>query len=374
MRLVSDVKHLTVADPDAEEEDAVEDVVSPERLKAEREADGSFSDDSERSMSEGDVSLAESDISESNDPEHEEEGQAAPFGARIRNSLSSLGGFLPNLLRSPTKESAALSEEAEEEEDIVDLATSKGGATGVHLAVKTEPVEEDAHEEIHFQTDSEDQDEDDSASELEASDNDIHHEAEASEEMVANQLEDVLDVPEQDEPSGSDDEDVHTPTEAEAAHVDIKDAQAIYAEAADKVSPPEYFDKDIKPNATPTQPRRLVCSFSSLIKSALMSVIWQNAFMTPQVARPNFPRLAAGRKSVAVGNPTGATGDMSWLPGRVPVSAQPVESEEEVVEDAPEDVVEEVQAAPPVINKAVQGLALEEKVCETLHPMPFCCI
>ena len=120
---MSDVKQLTVADPDAEEEDAVEDAVSPERLKAEREADGSFSDDSERSMSqasersmsEGDVSIAESDISESNDAE-EEEGEPAPLGARIRNSLSSLSGFLPNLLRSPTKESVALPEEAEEEE------------------------------------------------------------------------------------------------------------------------------------------------------------------------------------------------------------------------------------------------------------------
>lgn len=101
------------------------------------------------------------------------------------------------------------------------------------------------------------------------------------------------------------------------------------------------------------------------MKAILIIILWQNAFMTPQVSRPNFPRLAAGRKSVAVGNPTGTTGDMSWLPGRVPVSAQPVESdeEEEAVEDAPEEeVAEEVQAAPSVINKAVQELAFEEKV------------
>ncbi|KAF8607157.1 hypothetical protein BDV93DRAFT_603806 [Ceratobasidium sp. AG-I] len=361
VRLASNVDGLTVADPDAEEEDAVEDAVSPERLRAEREADGSFSDDSERSMSraseqsvsEGDVSLAESeesDISElnANDPDEEEEEQVAPFGARIRNSLSSLGGFLPNLLRSPTKESVALSEEVEEEEDIVDHATAKGEATEGHRAVKTEVVEEehDAHEEIHFPTDSEDEEnEDDSASELDADDNDTHHEAEASEEMVATQLGDAVDTPEQDEPSGSDEEDVHTPTEAESAHVDIKEEQALY-EAADKVSSTGYFDKDVKPGATPTQSRRL------------------NAFMTPQAPRSNFPRLAAGRKSVAAGNPTGATGDMSWLPGRVPVSAQLVESdeEEEAVEDASEEeVVEEIEAAPPVVSKAVQELAFEEK-------------
>lgn len=266
VRLASNVNDLTVADPDAEEEDAVEDVVSPERLKAEREADGSFSDDSERSMSqasersmsEGDVSLAESeesDISElnSNDPDEEEE-QAAPFGTRIRNSLSSLGGFLPNLLRSPTKESVALSDEAEEEEDIVDHATAKEDAANGPLAVKAEPVEEeDAHAEIHFPTDSEDgASEDDSTNEFDASDNDIHHEA------VATQLGDALDVPEQEEPSGSDEEDVHTPTETEAAHVDIKEDQAIY-EATDKVSSTGYFENDIKPGATPAQSRRLVC-------------------------------------------------------------------------------------------------------------------
>ncbi|KAG8683312.1 hypothetical protein FRC11_013705, partial [Ceratobasidium sp. 423] len=148
VRLASDVNYLTVQDPDADEEDSVEDTVSPERPAVQRAADGSFSDESDHAMnqssdnsvSEGDVSV-ESDISDVNE---EQEQESTPIGSRIRHSLTALGNFLPNLLRTP-----AAAEDSEE----VDIVDQKAEASGV----KAEPDEE---EPLHF-TDSEDEDEDD---------------------------------------------------------------------------------------------------------------------------------------------------------------------------------------------------------------------
>ncbi|QRV84732.1 FHA domain protein [Ceratobasidium sp. AG-Ba] len=228
-RLASEVGHLSVDDADAEEEDAVEAVVSPARRKSDHGANGSFSDDSERSMSEGDVSI-ESDISEEHEPEEKS-------SSRLHTTLSFLGG----LLRSPTKKKV---EDAEEEEDIVDLAVTS----------KTRPS---------VWTDS-DNEEDDS--------------------------DDEVDAPEVEAPSASEEDDVHTPTEAETTTVDVHGVNGVKSEPAD------YFEDKAQVESTPVQPRRL------------------NVFMTPQVARPNFPRLAAGRKSVAVATPGSAVGDVSWLP------------------------------------------------------------
>jgi hypothetical protein len=161
VRLSSDVDRLTVQDPDADEEEAVEAVVSPQRPSVEQAADGSFSDESERSMSqtsdqsvsEGDISV-ESDISDSHaheEPEHDQESKDVPLGSRIRHSLSTLGNLLPNLLKS-SAENATLPDEVEEEVDIVDQGVP---------TVKAEPVDEDDdHEELHFPSDSEDEDED----------------------------------------------------------------------------------------------------------------------------------------------------------------------------------------------------------------------
>ncbi|KAG9090736.1 hypothetical protein FRC06_000896 [Ceratobasidium sp. 370] len=306
--LASEVKQLSVEDAEAEEEDAVEAAVSPARPRTDREANGSFSDDSERSMSEGDISLAgseESDISE----EHEQEEKSAPLGARIQTSLSSLGSFLPGLLRSPSK----AVEEAEVEEDIVDQVASKNHASGPSV-VKVEPEEEeDVHEVLRFGSDSDNEDEPD--------------------EFETNEL---ADTPEPEEASGSDEEDVCTPTELEAAQVDVRDGRTVKNEPAD------YFEDKVE--STPIQPRRL------------------NVFMTPQVARPNFPRLAAGRKSVAVATPGSAVGDVSWLPGRVPVSTQHVDSdEEEETELVLEEVVEEAPVVLAEAKKHVHELGFEEK-------------
>ncbi|CAE6447553.1 unnamed protein product [Rhizoctonia solani] len=254
VRLASDVDRLNVQDPDADEEDTVETVVSPERPGTQRVAEGSFSDESDHAMnqssdnsvSEGDVSV-ESDISEVNE---EQEQESTPIGSRIRHSLTALGSFLPNLLRTPAGEAAA---EDSEEVDIVDQR------------VKAEPTEE---EPLHF-TDSEDEDE----------------------------------AEDEDAPADS----VPTPFEPESSPVHTGEP----AEAMVKVE------------ETPVQPRRL------------------NAFMTPQVSRPNFGRVPIGRKSVALGAQTGETGDMNWLPSRVPASTQEIESEEEEDHESPEEPVDE---------------------------------
>ncbi|QRV98779.1 FHA domain protein [Ceratobasidium sp. AG-Ba] len=296
-RLASEVGHLSVDDADAEEEDAVEAVVSPARRKSDHGANGSFSDDSERSMSEGDVSI-ESDISEEHEPEEKS-------SSRLHTTLSFLGG----LLRSPTKKKV---EDAEEEEDIVDLAVTSKTRTS-EPPVKVEPEEEeDAHEVLRFGTDS-DNEEDDS--------------------------DDEVDAPEVEAPSASEEDDVHTPTEAETTTVDVHGVNGVKSEPAD------YFEDKAQVESTPVQPRRL------------------NVFMTPQVARPNFPRLAAGRKSVAVATPGSAVGDVSWLPGRVPVSTQHVDSDEEEQEDT-KPVEEEKEFKDEEVSldvKSVPELGFEER-------------
>ncbi|QRW13328.1 FHA domain protein [Ceratobasidium sp. AG-Ba] len=295
--LASEVGHLSVEDADAEEEDAVEAAVSPARRKSDHGANGSFSDDSERSMSEGDVSI-ESDISEEHEPEEKS-------GSRLHTTLSFLGG----LLRSPTKKKV---EDAVEEEDIVDLAVTSKTRTS-EPPVKVEPEEEeDAHEVLRFGTDS-DNEEDDS--------------------------DDEVDAPEVEAPSASEEDDVHTPTEAETTTVDVHGANGVKSEPAD------YFEDKAQVESTPVQPRRL------------------NVFMTPQVARPNFPRLAGGRKSVAVATPGSAVGDVSWLPGRVPVSTQHVDSDEEEQEDTkPVEEEKEVEDEEvPLDVKSVPELGFEER-------------
>ncbi|KAG8737060.1 hypothetical protein FRC10_008611 [Ceratobasidium sp. 414] len=309
LHLASEVRQLAVEDAEAEEEDAVEAAVSPVRPRTDHGANGSFSDDSERSLSDGDVSLAESEESDISE-EHEQEEIGTPLGARIQNSISSLGSFLPSLLRSPAK----AVDEAEVEEDIVDQVAPKNRASGPSV-VKVEPEEEeDAHEVLRFGSDSDNEEELD--------------EPEANKELGG--------TPEPEEPSGSDEDDVYTPTELEAARVDVRDGQTV------KDEPAGYFEDEVE--STPIQPRRL-----------------QNVFMTPQVTRPNFPRLAAGRKSVAVATPGSAVGDVSWLPGRVPVSTQHVDSdEEEETEFVQEEAVEEVPVT-AVESKHVPELGFEEK-------------
>ncbi|KAG8679759.1 hypothetical protein FRC09_018743, partial [Ceratobasidium sp. 395] len=310
--LATEVKQLSVQDIDAEEEDAVEAVVSPVRLRTNRDANGSFSDESERSMSEGDVSVAESEESDISE-EHEQEDKGTPLGARIQNSISSLGSFLPSLLRSPAK----AVEEPQEEEDIVDQVASKNRASGPTV-VKVEPEEEeDAHEVLRFGSDSDNEEEPD--------------EPEVNEQLA--------DTHEPEEPSASDEEDVHTPTELETTPVDIQEGQVVKNEPAD------YFEDEPTVESTPVQPRRL------------------NVFMTPQVARPNFSRPAAGRKSVAVATPGSAVGDVSWLPGRVPVSTQHVDSDEEEEGEEPEQevVIEEPNVALEDVKKQVSEIGFEEK-------------
>ncbi|KAG9095794.1 hypothetical protein FRC07_011030, partial [Ceratobasidium sp. 392] len=310
VHLATEVKQLSVQDVDAEEEDAVEAVVSPARMRTNRDANGSFSDDSERSMSEGDVSVAESEESDISE-EHEPEDNGTPLGARIQNSISSLGSFLPNLLRSPAK----VTEDTEEEEDIVDQVASKNDATGPAV-VKVEPEEEeDAHEVLRFGSDSD-------------------NEEELDDKPVTSGQ--PADMPEPEEPSASEEEDIHTPDEFEAMQVDSRVV---------KNEPVDDFEDKETVESTPAQPRRL------------------NVFMTPQVARPNFARPAAGRKSVAVATPGSAVGDVSWLPGRVPVSTQHVDSDEEEEEEELEEqaVLEEVPAMSEDVKQHISEIGLEEK-------------
>ncbi|KAJ1301199.1 hypothetical protein OPQ81_003610 [Rhizoctonia solani] len=267
-------------DPDADEEDTVEDVVSSRRPGAQHAGDGSFSDESDhqmnhssdQSVSEGDVSV-ESDISEVNE---NQEPESTPIGSRIRHSLSALGNLLPNLLRTPTEGTRA---EDTEEVDIVD---QEAGAPGV----KTEPPEE---EQLHF-SDSEDE----------------------------NQYDD------EDRPTGS------------------------FKTAADPESSPVHTGESamaVKVEETPIQPRRL------------------NAFMTPQVSRPNFGRAPAGRKSVALGAEAGETGNISWLPSRVPVSTkEEIDSEEEEEPyDSPDEPIAEEGSVAPSDLKQMPELDDEEK-------------
>jgi hypothetical protein len=238
-----------------DEEDAVEDAVSPYRLRVEREADGSCSDEEERSMSqnsersvsEGDVSVAESE--ESDISEHDQEEKDAPLTSRIQSSLSSLGSFLPNLLRSPAKGSVTSSEPAtEEEEDIVDHAITNGHGAA-EPTVKAEPEDEDdANAELHFGTDSDD--EEGGSSEQDASEDEAQFEAEASEELDA-EVEHAVEVVE--EPSGSDEESAHTPSESDHSQDDIQEAHVV------KTEPVEYTENTTKVESTPVQPRRLVC-------------------------------------------------------------------------------------------------------------------
>ncbi|CAE7230720.1 unnamed protein product [Rhizoctonia solani] len=257
VRLASNVDRLTVQDPEADDEDTVEEVVSPEHPGVQH-ADDSLSDESEHAMSQSsDQSVSDGDVSVESDICEDQE-QPTPIGSRIRNSLSALGNFLPNLLGNSAQ---GTSEEDGEEVDIVDQRAD---------GVKTEPEEE----QLHF-SDSEDEDETEDAG---------------------------------PEPSL-----VHGGEPA------------------------------VKVEETPVQPRRL------------------NAFMTPQVSRPNFSRAPAGRKSVALGAETGETGDVSWLPSRVPVSTQEADSEEdEESHDLPGEPVEEVPMTPSDL-KHLPELDAEEK-------------
>ncbi|CAE6448691.1 unnamed protein product [Rhizoctonia solani] len=254
VRLASNVDRLTVQDPDAEEEDTVEEAVSPPGTQHD-ESEHAMNQSSDQSVSEGDVSV-ESDISELNE---DQEQPSTAIGSRIRNSLSAIGNFLPNLLGNSTQ---GTSGEDAEEVDIVDQ-----GADG--SKVKTEPEEEP----LHF-SDSEEEDEDDDS-------------------------------------TVSGDE---APFESESSPV--------YAG--------EPAEHAVKVEETPVQPRRL------------------NAFMTPQVSRPNFGRAPVGRKSVAHAAETGEAGDASWLPSRVPVSTKEVDSEEEEEENhqlSDESIDEEIPAS-----------------------------
>ncbi|CAE6410961.1 unnamed protein product [Rhizoctonia solani] len=257
VRLASNVDRLTVQDPDAEEEDTVEEAVSPPGTQhAADESEHAMNQSSDQSVSEGDVSV-ESDISELNE---DQEQPSTAIGSRIRNSLSAIGNFLPNLLGNSTQRAPG---EDAEEVDIVDQRTDRS-------KVKTEPEEE----QLHF-SDSEDEDE-----------------------------------AEDDDSTASGDE---APFEPESSPV--------YAG--------EPAEHTLKVEETPVQPRRL------------------NAFMTPQVSRPNFGRAPVGRKSVAHGAETGEAGDASWLPSRVPVSTNEVDSEEEEEnhELSDESIDEEIPAA-----------------------------
>ncbi|CUA71771.1 Muscle M-line assembly protein unc-89 [Rhizoctonia solani] len=128
VRLASNVDRLTVQDPDADEEDAVE-------------SDHAMGQPSDQSVSEGDVSV-ESDISEVTE---DQEQPSTAIGSRIRNSLSAIGNFLPNLLGNSAQ--GALGEDAEE----VDIVDQRSDAS----RVKAEPEEEP----LHF-SDSEDEEDD----------------------------------------------------------------------------------------------------------------------------------------------------------------------------------------------------------------------
>ncbi|CEL53351.1 hypothetical protein RSOLAG1IB_06318 [Rhizoctonia solani AG-1 IB] len=269
-------------DPDADEEDAVEYVVSPQRPGAPYPTDGSFSDESEHfinqasdhSVSEGDISV-ESDISDVN--EDQEQG-STPIGSRIRESLSVLGNLLPNLLKTPT---GGVSTEDAEEVDIVDQrsATSK---------VKVEPEEEPP---LHF-SDSED---------------------------------DGLD----------EDEEEHQVSLASSVRAPVE-------HDSNMVHDSESAGVTVKVEETPVQPRRL------------------NAFMTPQVSRPNFARAPIGRKSVALGAESGESGDLNWLPGRVLAVKTEDEAEEEEDDGMLEDPV--IEDAPAVLDlKQMPELDAEEK-------------
>ncbi|QRW26006.1 ICE-like protease (caspase) p20 domain protein [Rhizoctonia solani] len=280
VRLASDVDHLTVQDPDADEEDAVESVVSPLRSGA-HPANGSFSDDSEHSFnqaadqSEGDISV-ESDISEINQGQEQE---STPIGSRIRESLSVLGNLLPNLLKTP---SDSASTEDSEEVDIVDQRRNAP-------RVKVEPSEEEPP--LHF-SDSEDEDEDEGEDQGQVSPSD----------RIQTPVDDDSNPVHNGEPAGA----------------------------------------TIKLEETPTQPRRL------------------NAFMTPQVSRPNFARAPVGRKSVALGAESGEVNDLNWLPSRVPVVKAEADSEEEEDHDMLEDPIVEDE---PVLSdlKHIPELDAEEK-------------
>ncbi|KAF8688420.1 Forkhead associated domain, partial [Rhizoctonia solani] len=280
VRLASDVDHLTVQDPDADEEDTVESVVSPLRSGA-HPANGSFSDDSEHSFnqaadqSEGDISV-ESDISEINQGQEQE---STPIGSRIRESLSVLGNLLPNLLKTP---SDSASTEDSEEVDIVDQRRNAP-------RVKVEPSEEEPP--LHF-SDSEDEDEDEGEDQGQVSPSD----------RIQTPIDDDSNPVHNGEPAGA----------------------------------------TIKLEETPTQPRRL------------------NAFMTPQVSRPNFARAPVGRKSVALGAESGEVNDLNWLPSRVPVVKAEADSEEEEDHDMLEDPIVEDE---PVLSdlKHIPELDAEEK-------------
>ncbi|CAE6447168.1 unnamed protein product [Rhizoctonia solani] len=279
VRLASHVDHLTVQDPDADEEDAVEYVVSPQRPGAPYPTDGSFIYESEaflgqpsdQSVSEGDISV-ESDISDVNeDQEHE----STPIGSRIRDSLSALGNLLPSLLKPPT--GGAPTEDTEE----VDIVDQRSGAS----KVKVEPSEEEPP--LHF-SDSEDEDED------------------------------------EDEYQASPADSIQASTEHGSSMVHNEESAAT----------------TVKIEETPVQPRRL------------------NAFMTPQVSRPNFARATVGRKSVALGAESGEASDLNWLPSRVPAVKTEAESEEEEDYGMLEDPTVEVE---PSNLKQIPELDAEEK-------------